>query len=402
MDVTGDGKPEVFIPVEDYNALYCLDGATGAMRWAYNLGAWNQYSSPLLTEEGDSGRAYVCDDNGMLFCLNATNGALLWSHLADLGGTCYASPAMADVNGDAADEIVYTCGNTIYVVSSSGVELWTTGTGDSYCSSVALCDYDENGDCEIWVYCAATGFLKVYDYGNSSPIMSVFVGAMSGYVDWPPPPAVADVNLDGTPDAVLHHNNGILMVDGAAMMVAWNTPSYDLYSPAIIANLDYDTTLEILVGGRSENYNNRCRVEMYQSDGSVAWRWDVAGPYNDEVEGEPILLNVDSDPEYEIAAVDYSCWTVILDGMPLGGTCENPGRGGRTILKTSVFSSVIELEVPARASAALYDVTGRQVGSWSLEKGPHSLDASGLARGLYLLRVSSETGTEDFKLLKAE
>ncbi|MEO0181151.1 MAG: PQQ-binding-like beta-propeller repeat protein, partial [candidate division WOR-3 bacterium] len=314
MDVTGDNRPEVFVPNIQAGALYALNGADGSKLWEVPIGT-DRYSSPLVRENGPEGRVYVCNDDGTLFCLNATTGATMWTYTPDLGGTCYSSPSAGDVNSDGQDEIVYSCGSEIHVVSLGGVELWSVSAGDASLSTVALSDRNGDGTREMWLYCNQTGRIKVFEYGNPAPVVNVFIGSAS--LVCPPPPAVADVNADGVPDAVAHHSDGLTMVDGANGALAWNVSAQDLYGPVIIANLDPDPYLEIVATGRPPILY-RCKVEMYQENGSLAWQWWTPSPLaNDEVEGEAILINVDADPEYEIAAVDYSCWAVVLDNSPL-------------------------------------------------------------------------------------
>ena len=397
MDVTGDSRPEVFIPNIQSAALYALNGANGSALWIAYIGVV-KYSSPLVSEAEPEGRVYVCDDLGVLYCLNATTGAVLWTHIADFGGTCYSSPSKGDVNGDGQDEIVYACGNTIYVVSLSGADIWYVSTGDPYTSTVALADRNDDGDCEMWVYCGINGYLKAYEYGNPTPIINAFVGS-AGVLDWPPPPAVADVNTDGVPDAVLHHYNGVTMVDGASGSVAWNTFAQELYGPVILANLDFDTTLEIIAVGRPPSAYYRCKVEMYEHTGSLAWQWWTSGPYDDEVEGEAILINVDADEEYEIAAVDYSCWTVVLDGKPLSAQ-EYSVEPRSFVLAGNLASGVLSLSSPGPGHAFLYDITGRQVGRFVLSGGENRLRVGVLSPGIYFLRAISGETRGEFRLLK--
>jgi len=400
MDVNDDLIPEVFVPIVEFGALYALNGANGSMLWAAYIGT-DYYSSPLVTEEDFGGRVYVCNDLGVLYCMSATTGSVLWSHIADFGGTCYSAPSAGDVNGDGQDELVYTCGTVLYVVSSSGTELWNTSTGDIFTSTAALVDRDGDGDSEMWVYCGGAGYIKVFEYGNPTPVINVFVGSSAGILDWPPPPAVADVNADGVPDAVMHHYNGVTMIDGVSGLVAWNTFAQELYGPVIMANLDFDTTLEIIAVGRPPYDYYRCKVEMYQDNGSLAWQWWTSGPYDDEVEGEAILINVDSDTEYEIAAVDYSCWTVVLDGKPLSAEETTDGPVGFS-LSGNILSGVLLLSSPGPGHAFLYDITGRQVSDFCLAEGENRLRVGELGPGTYFLRAVSGETCGEFKLLKAD
>ncbi|MEO0210613.1 MAG: PQQ-binding-like beta-propeller repeat protein [candidate division WOR-3 bacterium] len=404
MDVNGDNKPEVFVSHTGAGALYALNGKDGSTLWTVSIGT-SQFPSPLVMDDKPDGRVCACNDAGVLYCLNATTGAVIWAHGASAGGTCYSSPSAGDVNSDGQDEIVYSCGTNLYVVSESGVELWNVSVGEDYLSTVALSDKDGDGDLEMWVYCGKSGFLKVYEYGNPSPVISTFVGSIYGLggLDWPPPPAVADVNNDGTPDAVLHHFNGVIMVNGASGSVVWNTPAQDLYGPVIMANLDLDPYLEIVVTGMPPDWGTRCKVEMYQENGSLAWQWwsEENADYHDEVEGEAILINVDADPEYEIAAVDYSCWAVVLDNSPL--QTEEDAHERQVIFTTRGHDLYLCLPKEARVSLSVYDGSGRlteNLYDGVLSAGDHAFSLNTETKGVYLAVLRFEGQTKTLKVIR--
>jgi hypothetical protein len=396
MDINGDLIPEIFVPALEYNALYALNGADGSMLWSAVIGP-DSFSSPLVTEEGAEGRVYACNSAGTLYCLNATTGVVIWTHPA--AGPCYSSPSMGDVNGDGQDEIVYSCGSTIYVVSLSGAELWSVTVGDNSPSTVALSDRNGDGAREMWLYCNQTGYIKVFEYGNLTPIVNVFIGSAS--LVCPPPPAVGDVNADGVPDAVAHHSNGLAMVDGAGDTLAWNVLAQDLYGPVTLANLDPDPGLEILATGRPPILY-RCKVEMYQGDGSLAWQWWTPSALaNDEVEGEAILLNVDADAEYEIAAVDYSCWAVILDKMPVQ-TGEDTTQE-QVIFTTRGRDLYLCLPEQTMVSISLYDASGRLVQKLYdgvLTSGGHTFSPSLEVNGVYMTVLRYQGGMRSLKFIR--
>ncbi len=102
--------------------------------------------------------------------------------------------------------------------------------------------------------------------------------------------------------------------------------------------------------------------------------------------------------------LDFLRYNADLPLEPGGGVQAGPAALRRldfTVWPNPVFNQAalqVELPVPARVKLALYDVSGRQaavVFDGAAAPGRHSfqLDARGLAGGVYLLRLSAETGT---------
>jgi len=63
--------------------VYCLDAATGRLRWAFFTGG------PVrLAPTVHGGRVYAGSDDGCVYCLAAADGRLLWTYRADAEGRC--------------------------------------------------------------------------------------------------------------------------------------------------------------------------------------------------------------------------------------------------------------------------------------------------------------------------
>jgi outer membrane protein assembly factor BamB len=140
----------------EFEAVVCMDAATGAEVWSYQYQAryvdTTQVSGvgPRSTPTFADGKIYTVGGTGIVYCLKASNGDPIWTH--DLREDCNTemamwgfstSPALSDgkcfiIGGgnrkDAMDVICYN--------AATGEESWkTSGTGDSYSSPqlVELC-----------------------------------------------------------------------------------------------------------------------------------------------------------------------------------------------------------------------------------------------------------------------
>ncbi len=63
----------VYFCTSSDDTLYCLDAASGAMKWRYTTGGPMRVAPTI-----DGGRVYAGSDDGHVYCLNADDGALLW------------------------------------------------------------------------------------------------------------------------------------------------------------------------------------------------------------------------------------------------------------------------------------------------------------------------------------
>ncbi len=137
VDLDGDGRLEVL--AGGRSELACLD-AWGALLWWHSLPS--PASAPPLgvvsLVQGLPAVLQACGDR--LVCLDG-GGVPLWS--AELPGEAFAAPAVGDLDGDGALEILLGCDDgTLLCWDSLGKELWRTPLGGEVLSSPALAGSD--------------------------------------------------------------------------------------------------------------------------------------------------------------------------------------------------------------------------------------------------------------------
>jgi len=261
-DLDQDGVPDVVIVTSDnyqatgFGYLRALDGGTGAEKW------------------GAGADVYLA------------------AHRVQPRGT----PAIGDIDGDSLPEIVTpkAGGGLIafehdgtYKWSSTqtdGVTPWTSGLASA---TVAIADFEGDGTPEIavaGVVFEATGALR-FDQGVFSGSNAGTYGAVS---------IVAD--LDGQGDQELVTGRRAFRSDGS---LYWDNNLTDGY-PAI-ADLDLDGTPELVVvaGGTVRVQDPTTGAVL----ASLAMPAVGAG-------GPPTIANFDSDPEPEIASANGGAYAV--------------------------------------------------------------------------------------------
>jgi hypothetical protein len=287
------------------------------------------------------------------------DGALKWTSAA-LGanvGTYEVAPAISDMNGDGAPEIVV--GRAILDNQGGLIGAGTHGIGASdhangSASMSFAVDLDDDGDQEVVVGNA------LYNIAGGD---IWFNGLSDGY------PAVADFDLDGVPEIVVVSTGKVRLqssVDGAQLW-SINLPG-GLGGPPTVADFDGDGEPEIGIAGQS-------RYSVIEGDGTVLWTnvtqdgssgitgssvYDFEGDgvadvvYADEInlyvyagnDGAtklqlaehnsgtrleyPIVADVDNDDEVEIAFISEP-YNGNYTGLTVVGDADHSWRPGRKI-----------------------------------------------------------------------
>ncbi|MCJ7745080.1 MAG: VCBS repeat-containing protein [Actinobacteria bacterium] len=152
-DIDGDGKQEILVGNTN-GVLYCFN-AKAELRWAYGTGGKIQGAPACHDVDGDGKKEiWVGNMNGVMWGFDCNGQPLTkwgWPKQtpADNGFVgIFGSPAIGDVNGDGACEIVVgTYGHHVFVWNFMGAVLpgWPYDNKDTIWSSPALADLDRDG-----------------------------------------------------------------------------------------------------------------------------------------------------------------------------------------------------------------------------------------------------------------
>ncbi len=293
-DVNGDSWPDVV--TASSNTVCALDGRTGSQLWcASGLGSsldslgYNYPSIADMDGDGDievtAGSAIIAggsgtvlgrggrgkgaapyggsgsstygalsvpvdlDGDGQLELVTGNsaydiNGNLVWSNTGQDGLV-----AVADFDGDGQGEIVKTSGIYMTGMESDGTEVWGPDAYSGNISAPAIDDLDGDGTPEI-VF-AAQNQLIALEWGGAL-IWRATITDSSGAAG----PTLFDFEMDGYPEVLYADEQSIRFfsgLDGSVKYQSNEHSSYTILETPIVADVDNDDQVEIVLGHCSWN-----------------------------------------------------------------------------------------------------------------------------------------------------
>ena len=271
-DVDGDGSPEI-VAVSKDGYLY----------------AWHADGSPLIPE---------------------TNGAVRL-----IGAWTQNTPALADLDGDGACEIIAASSlGYVHVITATGSDYagWPLNLGVTVQASPAVGDVDDDGTLEI-VVTSRNDQLHVFEV-NGTYQAGFPTQAPSRATDMGPSPALGDLNGDGKLEIVVptvpHASQGGLpatqlrVYDWQGLVLFTKPLGNQTHSSPVLADLDGNGNTDVVIGGET----------------GVLYAWDANGndilgfpvPLGAAIQGTPTYADVNEDGfgDLVFAGADVYVWSM--------------------------------------------------------------------------------------------
>ena len=246
-------------------------------------------------------------------------------------GGCLAGPAVGDLDGDGIPNIVYvhmdsffsSSGKLVALEGDSGAVLWEAGLGQiAYGSPPAMADLDGDGSPEVIA-------VRLYEdnlFGPGDYTLIAFDSAgqklwetehfVNAEFDHATAVGVHDMDHDGDPEIVagrvIFHSDGSVRGVGGE-----GRGSYGLFNFGgfIIGEASVSAVADLDLDGQEELIVGNA---AYDVDGNTLWS-------NGGDDGMVSIANVDSDPEGEIIAITGNTIRAIdTDGSPIWGPIAIP------------------------------------------------------------------------------
>ncbi|MCZ7666661.1 MAG: FG-GAP-like repeat-containing protein [Chloroflexi bacterium] len=360
-DLDGDGEIEIVAPSDTYtenggafmNAIFIYrgdgeDAGNGSPlirridfpAQGDQLGREHIGSVALADLDGQPGSEIIIgSERGMYAFFNT--GVTYWFTDTFHGphNATVVTPAVGNLDLDAAPEIVVNMSNNLVVYTAAGDIAWSA-TLPAEVGMPLLADMTGDGLLDIVAY-DANGGVRLYDYNLGAPqllwqtTLSSAIGTVRGG------PAIVDVDGDGSPEIAISHDGYHTALDAAGNVV-WST-QLDPGAPGgvSVADIDGDGEIEIVTGMRYDDGIGIGKLYALNADGSILWQRPA---YDDTSANSQSVLDLNGDGVYEIA------W----NGAQYGFTIFN-GADGEILFNEPLAESLTGTDYPIFADV---DVDG--------------------------------------------
>ncbi|MGI8756686.1 MAG: FG-GAP-like repeat-containing protein [Acidimicrobiales bacterium] len=352
-DITGDSIPEVVVANMD-GTVQAYRASDRHLLWNRSVGATAIQSSPTLADLSGDGKpdVVVGTMDGRVVWLDGPTGGVVRTFYQGVPQHCppgvdcrpdgfFASPAVADVNGDRSLDIVApSFDHSVYVWSKSGRLLWNRFLEDTLWSSPVVTDIDRDGRPEVILGGDIYGGNNIgQPEGGLTWVLRRDGSTYPGYPRSTPgqtvwsSPAVGDLNRDGYPDIVVGTGSNWpeprgRRVDAFTAKTRANLPGWpvavdgQVVDSLAIGDIDGDGALEVTFAA------NGGWVYAYEANGARKWRACGASTRDTCRSGYysragTVIADIDGDGGQEVlTAQDKNLW--VFDGS--SGAVETNAR----------------------------------------------------------------------------
>ncbi len=274
--------------------------------------------------------------------------------------TVKSSPAIGDIDGDGDLEIVvgtgdfpgYVNGKQVYAWHHDGTPVagWPTTTDQFMLSSPALADLDNNGVLDVIIGCGynAVSCPKLYAWDGSGNNLPGF--PVTTPYDVPYPPVIADIDGDDNLEIILTslRTNQVIVVQhngSNGTIDTSRTIDSNSLAPPLIDDLDNDGFLETVIGGASATWDGPAALFIFdESNSTDATSENLPWPmFQRNVEHTALVLPAELAPVPEITifhqqgsgtTANYVLTVQNSGGGSLTWNIDATGTAGKVVVNT--------------------------------------------------------------------
>ncbi len=314
-DLDGDGKPEiVFGTYFGESRTYCVDGATGKVKWFFEVKRGPIDGSVVIADVTGDAKPEVLfagSASGEIVCLDG-QGKQIWAVDDEIDGETFdGAIAVGDLDGNGTREILIASAlrlsgeGVLYSrAGKDGKIIWQQKLQGWIQNSVTLVDIDGDklDDCVVATW-RGDNTVQAFSGKDGKPLWKYQAGGWMYHC-----PSVGDLDGDGKDelaiggyDQCLH----ILNLKGEAVRVI--DVGLHILAPTTMHDIDGDGKLEVIVTTLA-GQDGKSRAIAYDGNGKQVWNVAVGagaiwrGTVVAEVDGAP-GLELLIQPEEECALV---------------------------------------------------------------------------------------------------
>lgn len=292
-DYDGDGTTEVVTATTE-EAVIAFDAESREEELRVNLTTYG-YTQPIVADiVGDAGQEIIAVDVGGTVVVAHANGTVAWTRQLD--AYTWGQPAVADFDGDGSDELVVgVAGGNVTLFEANGSTGWTLSSPfQSSVTWMTTGQADDDPPIEV-VVATVDGVVAMIDGGGGEPTIQW----RQEFGNYAAVHAFGDGDGDGTPEVYAVAKDGTLRsLDARDGTVEWSTTlttaDVQMTPPPSLGDVDGDGQPELVA---------------VTNDGVVSLVDPATGEVLDSYEREitiyarPTLADVDGDGALEVFVI---------------------------------------------------------------------------------------------------
>jgi len=342
-DVTGDGKDEVVVGIDESGVdnVFMLDGASSGpatVVWSLQTNDGVSGGSPY----GDQSIVPISDADGdgipgillgtawggrTAYQIDAKDGKIVWKYdtYSDPdAGWVYSLAEMSDTTGDGIPEVAFGAGSyndTLYYVDGASgpgqaTVIWKYAAADAVASVRNIGDVNGDGADDV--------VAAIQDNGQQLVCLSGGAAGPAGELVWQYPAwdntyaveVLPDITGDGINEALAvvwtMDGSAIRCINGAYGILVWSStqiPEYGMMA-SILEDVTGDGHPEIIVS----SFENAVSV-LSGADGSLVWKTSVGTLNGGDVWTARAIDDLNGDGHQDVIAGSFDLNVYAMDGI---------------------------------------------------------------------------------------
>jgi len=283
--------------------------------WPFNTGGASSSSPILIDLDHDNHKESIFGgQSGSINCIRADGSTQYPGFPVQTSSTIVGSMAADNINSDPAIEFVASLAtNDLFCINQDGVVKWTAPCNGTLRNGPVIANLSSTARGKV-IAITQNGKLNVFN-GDGTAYTNFPVTLTGAFLA---PPAVADLNNDGTMEIIAISLNGVLYAVNTA--TGQNIAGFPVtltgsgsQNGITIANLDSDTMPEMLIASSNGGY-----LYAVNHDGSVLFQKNIG----QQLKTSPVVADIDNNNTKEIVQIANNGNIYIMNntGADLPGT----------------------------------------------------------------------------------